>query len=230
MSSGAGNKSVRFTRVVQRCGKPQVHTLWLPPEKDPELRRAQRAHRVMTVAPNTSGGKTDVGVVGFNLRAGKHGQFLIFPRSLKRFDGARVVGIKFDFVGQAKPAAAESLHAVSSFKHGLKSRRHEGSARPARTRKTAPTPDDSHAATSEIVPFERPDAAPAPDSGRSAKQSPASRHRSANTTSSSSVAVLTRTALVREIRAAMNDLRRGKTVPAYQRLERAVSAHRERLS
>ena len=76
-----------------------MHTLWLPPDKDPELQRAQKAHRVMTIEPGSSGSKADAGTVGFE-RDAKLGQFLIFPKSLKPFDGARVVGIKFDLIAE----------------------------------------------------------------------------------------------------------------------------------
>jgi hypothetical protein len=99
-------KTVRFTQVIKRSGRPRAHTLWLAPDKDPELARARKADRVMTVGASGAAGKTDMGVVGFE--PGKHedAQFLIFPKSLKPFDGARVVGIKFDLIDQPKPVPA----------------------------------------------------------------------------------------------------------------------------
>jgi hypothetical protein len=93
-------RTVRFAQVVEACGRPRVHTSWLPAEKDRELQRARSAHRVMVITH--ARGKTDFGSVG--LPAGQKGvaagQILLFPRSLKRFDGARVVGVKFDLVQQ----------------------------------------------------------------------------------------------------------------------------------
>ncbi|HUR58445.1 MAG TPA: hypothetical protein VM029_12085 [Opitutaceae bacterium] len=99
-------KTVRFTEVVRRSGKPHVHTLWLAPEKDPALVRARKADRVMTVAAGGGAGKTDAGFVGFEPGQHEGGQFLIFPQSLKPFAGARVVGIKFDLIDQPKLVVA----------------------------------------------------------------------------------------------------------------------------
>lgn len=104
--STSDRKTVRFTRVVERSGEPHVHTLWLPPDKDPEFKRALAANRVMTVEQNV--GKPDVGVVGFDDDSAQGGQFLIFPKSLKTFGGARVIGIKFDLIAQPKVVAASN--------------------------------------------------------------------------------------------------------------------------
>lgn len=57
----------------------------------------------MTV--ESSGGKSDRGIVGLELSPKKHAEFLLFPKSLKRFEGARIVGIKFDLVAQPKRKA-----------------------------------------------------------------------------------------------------------------------------
>jgi hypothetical protein len=93
-------KSVRFTQVVKECGQPHVHTLWLAPENDPELKRARGHHRVMTV--ESSQVKTDRGRVGYEPSPGNIAEVLIFPQSLQRFAGAQVVGVKFDLVAQPK--------------------------------------------------------------------------------------------------------------------------------
>src|SRR4051812_14282521 len=103
-------KTVRFTRIVERSGQPHVHTLWLPPDKDPELKHAIAGHRVMSIVRSTRGGKTDSGVVGFDANE-RNAQLLIFPKSLRAFEGAHVVGIKFDLVEQAKLARATSVRA-----------------------------------------------------------------------------------------------------------------------
>jgi hypothetical protein len=95
-------KTVRFTQVVEACGRPRVHTSWAAPGKDCELQRALAASRVMTIAH--ARGKTDFGTVGLPPRheagAGTGDQLLVFPRSLKRFAGTRMVGVKFDLVEQ----------------------------------------------------------------------------------------------------------------------------------
>jgi hypothetical protein len=98
-------KTVRFSRVVDAAGRPRPHTLWVAPERDPEFKRAQTAHRVMTIAHER--GKTDVGAVGYAPGEGGS-EFLVFPKSLARFAGARVVGVDFDLVEQPKLVAAKA--------------------------------------------------------------------------------------------------------------------------
>lgn len=226
------NKTVRFTNVVERSGKPHAHTLWLPPDKDPELQRAQKAHRVMTVEPAVAGGKTDVGRVGFNPRSGKPAQFLIFPKSLQRFEGSRVVGIKFDLVAQPEPASTDALRrAVKAKPH--RNAREAASARISASQAVPPAPasrapatdasDDRTAGELQVLPFE--------PAGREATKRvrPQRRVKEAASLSNTLQPPLTRAsrkepALIREIRAAMKELQRGKSVAAYQRLERAIDS------
>jgi hypothetical protein len=215
-------KTVRFARIVDKAGQPEVHTLWLPPDKDPQLKRAEKAHQVMTVAPNPTGGKTDVGIVGFDPDSSKRGaQFLIFPKSLERFAGARVVGIKFDLVAQPKLTEARTLAAPAP----KRERKH---ARPAKVARLdlEPPLETSHGEAADVVPFEQ-----ARRSGERKEKltqlkydAPPKQARPAKETSTQTAArtpSLDRK-LVREIRAAMKDLQRGKSVVAYQRLERIV--------
>lgn len=237
----AGKKTVRFTQVVERSGRPQVHTLWLPPDKDPELQRAQKAHRVMTIEPGSGGSKADVGTIGFE-RDAKLGQYLIFPKSLKAFDGARVVGIKFDLVAQPKLAAVDPL------RHSKESPRRRGAhkeplATSAADRKPpAPAPvseegpDDREpapaaaSADSTVVPFEPPphretpvEKKPGSTRARSARPSAKEAGRKKDAKQRPSASPPDAVTLVREIRAAMKELERGKSVAAYQRLERAIA-------
>jgi hypothetical protein len=110
---------VRFTQVVERSGRPHVHTLWVPPAKDAEFKRARESHRLMTIQSGSISGKADAGFVGFDPAHPEGGQFLIFPKSLKRFEGARVVGIKFDLIEQPP------LTAVKKVKRAAPSRRRQ---------------------------------------------------------------------------------------------------------
>ena len=240
--SRAGIKTVRFTQVVERSGEPQVHTLWLPPEKDPELRRPQKNHRLMTVESSAAGTKTDIGTIGFEPTGPSPKQFLIFPKSLKPFDGARVVGIKFDLVAQPK------LASVKPRQHSTVPPRHAD--KPTAAVKRVPT-DKSTPATGESELERREDDTtkdgtesevgaarlrqqpqverkrentdsrrhPRPSAKAeksAAKQSKAKQPRTSEKSPDAAV-------LIREIRAALKDLKSGKSVAAYQRLERAVS-------
>lgn len=237
----AGHKTVRFAKVVERSGQPHVHTLWLPPEKDPELQRAQKAGRVMTVERSASGSKTDVGVVGFDPAGPKNAQFLIFPKSLKTFDGARVIGIKFDLVDQPKVAPAHVPKSVIA--RARKSHVHSPDAKPpskpaahetrveaapAGARQSRPTElvsesTEETSASRDVVSRVRHMAAP-PRSRSAAAKHPV--NRSAPTTlklSRNAKEKSSETPLIREIRAAMKDLEAGKSVAAYQRLQRAIT-------
>jgi hypothetical protein len=89
-------KTARFSQVVEKCGKPQVYTLWQKPSADRRLQAQIKNNRVMTVQKTDSG--TDFGVVGFKERKGA--SYLVFPKSLKRFADNRIIGIDWALVPQ----------------------------------------------------------------------------------------------------------------------------------
>src|SRR5688572_17278959 len=90
-------KTVRFSLVVKKSGQPEPHTLWTKPESDRELQQALKSNRVMTVHQSSVGTRKDYGTVGFAKSSGG-GEILIFPKSLKTFEGKRVVGVKYDLL------------------------------------------------------------------------------------------------------------------------------------
>jgi hypothetical protein len=87
-------KTARFSVVVEKCGRPEVYTLWQKPKADRHFQSLLKNNRVMTVRPTESG--TDFGEVGFQQKPGA--RFLAFPKSLKRFEGQRIVGIDWALV------------------------------------------------------------------------------------------------------------------------------------
>ncbi|MFL6528711.1 MAG: hypothetical protein ACJ8IQ_11495 [Chthoniobacterales bacterium] len=87
-------KTARFADVVERCGQPEVYTLWQKPKTDRHLQSLIKNVRVMTVRASDSG--TEFGEVGFHEKKGA--SFLEFPKSLRRFAEKRIVGIKWDLV------------------------------------------------------------------------------------------------------------------------------------
>jgi hypothetical protein len=93
--------TVRFAKVVQAAGKPEVVSLWIKPERDKTFMSAVRQNRVMTVKQETVGSAKDFGIVGF-LRE-KNVSYLIFPNSLKKFEDRRIVGIKYDLIETPAP-------------------------------------------------------------------------------------------------------------------------------
>ena len=85
-------KTKRFADVVENAGKPEVYTLWQKPAQDRHLQSEIKNNRVMTIQQSDAG--TEFGIVGFKERPGA--RYLVFPKSLKRFENRRIVGIKWD--------------------------------------------------------------------------------------------------------------------------------------
>jgi hypothetical protein len=87
-------KTKRFADVVEVAGKPEVHTLWQKPAHDRHLQSEIKNSRVMTIL-KTEGG-SEFGMVGFKEKKGAI--YLVFLKSLKRFENRRIVGINWDLV------------------------------------------------------------------------------------------------------------------------------------
>ncbi len=86
-------KTARFAEVVAKCGEPQTYTVWRKRADDPQLKKLLAQNRIMTIRRGTG---ADFGEVGFH--EAKSTIYLQFPKSLKRFAGQRIVGIKWDVV------------------------------------------------------------------------------------------------------------------------------------
>ena len=87
-------KTARFAQVVEKAGKPEVYTLWQKPAQDRHLQSEIKNNRVMTIQKSDTG--SEFGIVGFKEHKGA--SYLIFPKSLKRFENKRIVGINWDLV------------------------------------------------------------------------------------------------------------------------------------
>ena len=87
-------KTTRFADIVEKAGEPEVYTLWQKPTQDRHLQSLIKNHRVMTVQ-KTDGG-AEFGITGFKEKKGA--SYLVFPKSLKRFEDKRIIGIKWDRV------------------------------------------------------------------------------------------------------------------------------------
>ncbi len=85
-------KNTRFTEVVSAAGQPEVYTLWQKPSQDRHLQSEIKNNRIMTIQKNESG--TEFGMVGF--KESKSARYLVFPKSLKRFENHRIIGIKWE--------------------------------------------------------------------------------------------------------------------------------------
>lgn len=192
-------KTVRFSQVVARSGDPEVYTLWTTPEEDRGFQTALKEHRVLTVHQETVGSRKDYGEVGFT--KDRTGNLFVFPKSLKTFEGRRVVGVKYDLLEAgretapkkvAKSAAAKPVKAAAE-----KSRKPASPAAPALRIFRSDDSDDEPAEPAKIPKIDRAKTAP------------------------------NATALAKEVRRAMKLLQSGKAVAAYQTLEKALAAGAE---
>jgi hypothetical protein len=87
-------KTRRFADVVNEAGKPEPYTLWLKPTQDRHLQSEIKNRRVMTILKTDTG--NEFGMIGFKEQKGA--SYLVFPKSLKRFENNRIVGVNWDLV------------------------------------------------------------------------------------------------------------------------------------
>jgi hypothetical protein len=87
-------KTGRFAKVVEKCGEPEVYTLWQKPAQDRHLQSQIKNNGVMTIQKSEGG--IEFGMVGFKER--KRASYLVFSKSLKRFENQRIIGIKWELV------------------------------------------------------------------------------------------------------------------------------------
>jgi len=92
-------KTVRFGDLVRDCGRPEVVTLWIEPNKDRAFSKAVRENRVLTVETDPTSRRKDFGRIGFHH---VHGAiYLVFPRALPKEKDSRIVGINYQLAEDA---------------------------------------------------------------------------------------------------------------------------------
>ena len=188
-------KTVRFSQVVASSGQPEVYTLWTAPEDDREFQTALKEHRVLTVYQETTGSRKDYGEVGFTKN--RSGNFFIFPKSLRAFEGRRVVGVKYELVDAGKEAAPKKPAKPAIAKPAAKPvEKQRNPATPAGPELRIFRPDDADDEPAKPAKIQKPDV---PKSAPEAAP------------------------LVKEVRRAMKLLQSGKAVAAYQTLETAIA-------
>ncbi len=200
-----------------------MHSFWVAPERDRAFAKALKANRVMTVMA-ASPGKADVGIIGFDVAHQGAAQVLVFPKSLKPFSGAHVVGIKFDLV-QQPPAVLATQHEGWTRRSGRKHSR-----RPPQPTSVAEPAREDRLVPEDVVAAAEESAAPTPprsarDSGRRHSRARPPRPKGAAPETGATrapVDTLAARKLTHEIRAAISELHAGKSVAAYHRLQRAV--------
>jgi hypothetical protein len=167
----------------------------MSPGRDRVLQQALKAHRVMTVHQDVRGTRKDYGTVGMTQEP--EAQHLVFPRSLRKFEGQRIVGIDYgELADGASLASTSTADAPAAPVRGRPRAKSEPRPRPAKARR---------AGKSEVVPFEPPPSAPAKPPPRAVHTSDARERVSRQ--------------VVEEVRRAAVDLKAGKAVAAYERLQ-----------
>jgi hypothetical protein len=92
-------KTVRFTAVVAKMGTPKVYLPFSDPKNDRTFMRAVKENRVLTIHQEPASRRSDFGTVGFD--GEKYASYLIFPKSLTQFANTRVIGIKYNVLGES---------------------------------------------------------------------------------------------------------------------------------
>lgn len=208
-------KTARFTEVVKAGGAPEPHLLWVPAEKDKTFQRAIKEHRIMTIHQEPRGTKKDYGTVGFHEEPSA--QWLMFPKSLRRFEDRRIIGINYDLMAKPSPAQAAAA---------------EKSAAKAAARNQKKVTMKLSTTDSKVVKFEPPapekpvEIREPPSSKR--ELSPAADEAKVKETTSEKPSKITKREPVRVpriisgIEKAMKELKAGRTVLAYEQLESLV--------
>jgi hypothetical protein len=91
--------TVRLEQVVQKCGRPNPLTLWQNPARNRAFQTAVHEDRVLTLKQETVGTKKDFGLVGFHKEP--HVSFWVFPKSLRPFEGKKIIGIHYNLLNDA---------------------------------------------------------------------------------------------------------------------------------
>jgi len=92
-------KQVRFGKIVETGGKPEAYLAFSDPARDPSFMRAAKESRVVTIKQEPTSKHKDFGIVGYVKE--KYATYLIFPKSLREFDGQRVIGIDYSILQSA---------------------------------------------------------------------------------------------------------------------------------
>lgn len=141
-------KTVRFSKVVEKCGRPEVYLLMT--ETDPDFQKALDANKIMSLSDDSHGAGTEFGKVGYDKK--RKGQLLLFPKSLKAFEGIKVVGIKYDLFAEGEPTLAPSKKSAKEKKTSKKTKSH-----PAKNLRPASSQKAEKVSPAKVLHFPKPD-------------------------------------------------------------------------
>jgi hypothetical protein len=203
-------KTVRFSQVVKKAGKPTMHLQLVDAAEDRELRQAAKLNRVTTISQSTVGHATDHGTVGLDPKL--KGQLLVFPKSLASFADRRVVGIKYEMLEEPEipkdKLAPKSLLKKKTRSRGAKQSQGRAASAAARSGKAA---SEFEAVLRDVS---RSESGTPPASKRKRGQQSQLKQESNDLIQSA-------------IRDALQALEDGRAVKAYKILKRLVPEHEE---
>jgi len=102
--------TVRFSAIVKTAGTPQTYLPLSDPKHDKDFMRAVRENRVVSLKQQPTGNRKDFGTIGFLTE--RYVSYLIFPKPLTAFKGKRIVGIKYESLGESISTPRPSARSV----------------------------------------------------------------------------------------------------------------------
>ena len=141
-------KTVRFSRVVEKCGKPEVYLLMT--ETDPEFQKALHADKIMSLSGDSHGAGTEYGTVGYDKK--RKGQLLLFPKTLKAFEDVKVVGIKYDLFAEEETSESSPKKQTKAKDPATKAKAPASAKAAARKSKKEDKPS-----TAKVIHFPKPE-------------------------------------------------------------------------
>ena len=175
----------------------------------------------MTLHQELRGAKKDFGVVGFHEE--DNAQYLLFPKSLKRFDDRRVIGINYDLLAKTAPAQSNKVSAPER-KHPPAKLKKDGAVAAKDIKGSenvvefSPVPERTEKKTKES-PAPSKKAVTVPPRPEKAEESKAPREAVEPKKNADPLPA----PIVRELEKVLKELRAGKSVVAYERLEAVVN-------
>jgi len=99
-------REIRFGKLVETSGNPEVVTLWADPKTDRAFMKLVKELRVLTVIQKPTGTQKDFGLIGFHPQP--FCSYLVFPRRIKEEGEVRVIGIKYDLLKKSNKTNAKA--------------------------------------------------------------------------------------------------------------------------
>ena len=108
----------------------------------------------MSLSGEAHGSGTEYGTVGYDKK--RHGQLLLFPKSLKAFADARIIGVKYALLAEERPSDEKepaTTRKKSVKKPKEKTPKHPVAVKPAAEKATKKKKADPKPKAKKLIPF-----------------------------------------------------------------------------